>query len=84
MKWQGNDHEIFKNDFQQNLVIEETVKLQLNGVVRLYVNSHKDVNTHVNLCLQYILDIFKFINILCFNVFKRLKDSLYDLISLTK
>ena len=51
MKWQGKDHEIFKNDFQQNLVKEETVKLQLNGVVRLYVNSHKDVNTHVNLFL---------------------------------
>ena len=51
MKRQGNDHEIFKNDFQQNLVKEKTVKLQLNGVVRLYVNSRKDVNTHVNLCL---------------------------------
>ena len=51
MKWQGNDHEIFKNDFQQNLVKEETVKWQLFVVVRVYVNSHKDVNTHVNLCL---------------------------------
>ena len=51
MKLQGNDHEIFKDDFKQNLVKEEAVKLQLNGVVRLYVNSHKDVNTHVNLCL---------------------------------
>ena len=72
MKYQGNAHEIFKNVFKQNLVKEKTLKLKPDGVLRLYVNT------------QDILDIFKFINILCFNVFKRLKDSLYDLISLTK
>ena len=72
MKYQGNAHEIFKNVFKQNLVKEKTLKLKPDGVLRLYVN------------IQDILDIFKLINILCFSVFKRLTDSLYDLIFLTK
>ena len=72
MKYQGNAHEIFKNVFKQNLVKEKTLKLKPDGVLRLHVNT------------QDILDIFKFINILCFSVCKRLTDSLYDLIFLTK
>ena len=72
MKCEGNAHEIFKNVFKQNLVKEKTLKLKPDGVLRLYVNT------------QDILDIFKFINILCFSVCKRLTDSLYDLIFLTK
>ena len=84
MKCEGNAHEIFKNVFKQNLVKEKRLKLKPNGVLRLYVNTHKDVNTHINLFLSYILDAFKFINILCFSVCKRLADSLYDLVFLTK
>ena len=72
MKYPGNAHEIFKNVFKQNLVKEKTLKLKPDGVLRLYVN------------IQDILDIFKLINILCFSVCKRLTDSLYDLIFLTK
>ena len=51
MKYQGNAHEIFENIFKQNLVKEKGLKLKPKCVLRLYVNTHKDVNTHVNLCL---------------------------------
>ena len=51
MKFQANSHEIFKKVFKQNLVKEKKLRLKPNGVLRLYVNTHEDVNTHVKLCL---------------------------------
>ena len=51
MKCQANSHEIFKKVFKQNLVKEKKLRLKPNGVLRLYVNTHEDVNTHVKLCL---------------------------------